>query len=273
MLAPKAKLATLATDGARYAACWSTRPSASQDDPMIACATAPVGGGALDTIPRFAGVAPALAPSPRGLMLAFGTIDSQASSSKKFRVHLRELDGAGASWTSEPIAGTSGFDAAIQVTSTPSGFFIASFYGGEGFRVALDLTIAKGPFPIGKLFGTQPGTENIVAIGDTVAIDCAVPYSHEYMVIDPSNRVTTSLSVGGGVKLGHSAFLWEEAGSFRAAWQKTFDGDALRVRTLPLDAGRVQDSGEDADERRTEQLGSHMTVVASPAGQIGRAHV
>ena len=70
------------------------------------------------------------------------------------------------------------------------------------------------------------------------------------------------------MKLGHSAFLWEEAGSFRAAWQKAFDGDALRVRTLPLDAGRVQDSGEDVDERRTEQLGSHMTVVASPAGPL-----
>ena len=36
---------------------------------------------------------------------------------------------------------------------------------------------------------------------------------------------------------------------------------------LPLDAGQVRDCGED-DERRTEQLGSHMTVVASPAGPL-----
>lgn len=268
VLAPNANLATLATDGARYAACWATRPSNFDENTMIACATVPVGGGAITTLPPFAGVAPALTRGPRGLVLAFGTVDSRPSSSTGFRVHLRELEGSGASWTSEPIEGVDGRGAAIQVVSTPSGFFVASLYGSNGFRVVHTLTAGTGPFPIGDSFGTQPGTENMVAIGDTVAIGRAIPYAHEYTVVDASNRVTTSLYVGGGVKLGQSAFLWEEAGSFRAAWQKSFEGDALRVRTLPLDAGRVQDVGEDIEERRTEQYGSRMTIVASPAGAL-----
>lgn len=267
VLAPNATLATLATDGARFAACWGTSPGSSGRDSVIACATVPVGGGAVTTITPFVGVAPALAQGPRGLMLAFGTIDSQAPSSKSFRVHLRELDGAGAPWTSEPLdaSGTSG--SALQVTSTPTGFFIASFGGDDGFRVAHDLISAKGPFPIGDSYGTQPGKENIVAIGDTVAINRAIPYENVYTVIDASNRVATSLFVGGGVKVGHSAFLWTEAGSFRAGWHKTFEDDALHVRDLPLGAGRiVEDVG--INERRSEQYSSRMTVVASPAGPL-----
>ncbi len=265
VLAPTARLATLATDGARYAACWGTGPSPSDGDTDIACATVPVGGGAVSVLTPFSGVAPALTRGPRGLVLAYGSIESQATSGKRFRIHLRELEGTGASWSSEVLETPA--LAGLQVTSTPSGFFVAALYGSMGFRLAHDLTSAKGPFPIGESFGTQPGTENIVAIGDTVAINRAIPYKTAYTVVDSSNRVTTSLFVGGGVKLGHSAFLWAEAGSFRAAWQTTFEGDSLQRRDLPLDAGRIEENG-DVDERRQEQHGSRMTVVASPAGPL-----
>lgn len=267
VLAPTARLATLATDGARFAACWGTGPSPSDGDTDIACATVPVGGEAVSVLTPFSGFAPALTRGPRGLMLAYGSFEPQATSGKTFRIHLRELEGAGASWSSELLGNPTRYYAALQVTSTPSGFFIAAFDGDKGFRVAHDLTTAKGPFPIGDSYGAQPGTENIVAIGDTVAINRAIPYKTAYTVIDDSNRVTTSLFVGGGVKLGHSAFLWAEAGSFRAAWQETFEGDSLQRRDLPLDAGRIEENAE-GDDRRSEQRGSRMTVVASPAGPL-----
>lgn len=260
---------TLATDGARYLACW-------EQAARISCAAVPLGeGSASSAHTAAAGVSPALAHDPGGFALAYSLPGHVAA------VHVAN-DGTAAGKPAI-IATADGTSNEILLGSTRLGFALVRGSGSGGDATAhvhlLDSALAPigAPVDLGVPLRFQAA---VTATDTTVAVSVAKPYAGQLFLLEGGSVEHTHEFQGGG-KGGLSAALAADGAAI--GMLSADDSEGIRYRMIEGEAVKTPTDVEEAPSGRFTsgslaalRLHGQMFVAASmgdPGGEIIVARV
>lgn len=188
---------TLATDGARYLACWSA-------EGHIDCATAPVGQGGASPGPSLAGATPSVAYSMGAWALAYSVSGQIAV------VPLASSDLAAGSPVMFEAGRAAAFELLPLLAATPRGFVLV---GGDTVRVQL-LDVALVPLGGAVELGVGPWVHGAVVASEAgVAVHLSEPYGSKLFLVQ-DGAVARTVPFDGGGKPGLRVALVDEGGSF-----------------------------------------------------------
>lgn len=188
---------TLATDGARYLACWSR-------EGQIDCATAPVGQGGASPGPSLVGAVPSVAYNSGTWALAFSVAGQIAV------VPLASSDLAPGRPVMFEAGRAAGFELLPLLAPTPRGFVLV---GGDSVRVQL-LDLALAPLGSAVELGVGPWVHGAVVASDAgVAVHLSEPYGSALFLVQ-DGAVAGTMPFRGGGKPGLRVALADDGGSF-----------------------------------------------------------
>lgn len=218
---------SIATDGARYLACWSLIVDGAY---QTTCAAVPVGGGAATRGLVVSGSSPSIAFRPSGWALVYES---------DMRVLAQRLsDDASALGDPVEVSASQKTMPAPLVTATPSGFAVVdtpdpSDTGNVLRRLDPELHAVTSPVVVGTKWSYGRA---IAALGETVAVVMSSPAGNTVAIVDSEGDVSTRTTNG-----DESYFVMDIAAGDRSfALFSTLSGElvysAIDVANQPIGA-------------------------------------
>lgn len=173
---------SIATDGARYIACWSL---IVDGDYQTTCAAVPLGGGAATNGLVVGGSSPSIAFHPQGWAVVY-------ESKKRLLAQRLNDDAIALGDPVEVSAAQTGMPKPLM-TATPSGFAVfdgpaPSDNGNVLRRLDPELHAVTNPVAVGTKFSSGFA---IAAVGETVAVFLNSPQGRTVEIVHPNGDIST----------------------------------------------------------------------------------